>query len=190
MRRGCPAAVVPFGNIFTELLRHLQVYVNVALAIFEDVPMACIGLYYLPITYGIPVFQAVSLLSSGLLLGLKISFVSALPYWWAKVKKWRRFCPPQADAPEPGMELDPRDTGPELSKTEFTELLGQLGASAGALACKRVAGIKNLAEFQLELRTFQHRVATLTDEMEAAASAAPMAMLLPNPDDDDCDLSL
>jgi hypothetical protein len=87
------------------------------------------------------------------------------------------------------MELDPRDAGPELSKTEFTELLGQLGASAGALACKRVAGIKNLAEFQLELRTFQHRVATLIDEMEAVASAAPMAMVLPNPDDDDCDLS-
>ena len=189
MRPGYPAAVAPCRDTRTEPLRHLQVYVNIALAIFEDVPMACIGLYYLPITYGIPVFQAVSLLTSGLLLGLKISSVSTLPYWWGKVKKWRRFCPPQADAREPGMELDPRDAGPELSKTEFTELLGQLGASAGALACKRVAGIKNLAEFQLELRTFQHRVATLTDEMEAAASAAPMAMVLPNPEDDDCDLS-
>ena len=152
--------------------------------------MACIGLYYLPITYGIPVFQAASLMTSGLLLGIKISSVSTLPYWWGKVKKWRRFCPPQTDAREHGTELDHRDAGPELSKAEFTELLGQLGASAGALACKRVVGIENLAEFQHELRTFQHRVATLTDEMAAAASAAPMAMVLPNEDDDGYDLSL
>ena len=120
-------------------------------------------------------------------MGMKIASVSTLPYWWGKVRKWRRFCPPQTDARELGAELDPRDTGPELSKTEFTELLDQLGASAGALACKRVAGINNLAELQLELRTFQHRVATLIDEMTAAASVAPMsirmAVVLPNADD-------
>jgi hypothetical protein len=163
----------------------LQVYVSVALAFFEDVPMACIGLYYLTITYGIPVFQAVSLLTSGLLLGMKIASASTLPYWWGKVRKWRRFCPPQTDAHELGTELDPQDAGRELSKAEFTELLGQLAASAGALACKRVAGVKNLAELQLELRTFQHRIAVLTDEMTAAASAAPMAAVLPNLDDAD-----
>jgi hypothetical protein len=166
-------------------LRHSQVYVNIALAIFEDVPMACIGLYYLPVTYGIPVFQAVSLLTSGLLLGMKIASASTLPYRWGKVRKWRRFCPPQTDAHELGAELGPRDAGRELSKTEFTEQLGQLGASAGALACKRVVGITNLAEFQLELRKFQHRVAMLTDEMTDAAPAAPMATVLPNLDDAD-----
>jgi len=51
--------------------------------------MGAIGMYFLISKYSIPTFQIVSLFSSALLLGMKVSALSTLPYWWAKLKKWR-----------------------------------------------------------------------------------------------------
>ena len=66
-----------------------QVYIGIALACCEDLPMGFIGLYFLSTTYSIPPFIIVSLFTSALLLGMKIAAVTTLPYWFGKLKKWK-----------------------------------------------------------------------------------------------------
>jgi hypothetical protein len=77
-------------------LRAMQLYIGVALALFECAPMGAIGMYFLISKYSIPTFQIVSLFSSALLLGMKISALTTLPYWWNKLKKWRAAVHPVA----------------------------------------------------------------------------------------------
>jgi hypothetical protein len=77
-------------------LRAMQLYIGVALALFECAPMGAIGMYFLISKYSIPTFQIVSLFSSALLLGMKLSALTTLPYWWNKLKKWRAAVHPVA----------------------------------------------------------------------------------------------
>jgi hypothetical protein len=75
-----------------------QVYIGTALACCEDLPMGGIGLYFLSTNYAIPPFIIISLFTSALLLGMKITGVTTLPYWFGvttlpywfgKMTKWK-----------------------------------------------------------------------------------------------------
>ena len=77
------------GKIEDAERQCVQVYIGIALACFEDLPMGGIGLYYLSTNYAIPPFIIVSLFTSALLLGMKISGVTNLLYWFGKLKKWK-----------------------------------------------------------------------------------------------------
>ena len=77
------------GKIEDAERQCVQVYIGVALACCEDLPMGGIGLYFLSTNYAIPPFIIVSLFTSALLLGMKIAAVTTLPYWFGKLKKWK-----------------------------------------------------------------------------------------------------
>ncbi len=77
------------GKIDDAERQCVQVYIGIALACCEDLPMGGIGLYFLSTNYAIPPFIIVSLFTSALLLGVKIAGVTSLPYWFGKLKKWR-----------------------------------------------------------------------------------------------------
>ncbi len=82
-------ALVLDGKIEDAERQCVQVYIGIALACCEDLPMGGIGLYFLSTNYAIPPFIIVSLFTSALLLGMKISKVTTLPYWFGKLKKWQ-----------------------------------------------------------------------------------------------------
>jgi hypothetical protein len=77
------------GKIEDAERQCMQVYIGIALACCEDLPMGGIGLYFLSTQYAIPPFIIVSLFTSALLLGVKIAGVTTLRYWFGKLKKWR-----------------------------------------------------------------------------------------------------
>ncbi len=82
-----------------------QTYIGVALAVFECLPMGCIGMYWFIEKYSIPWTQVISLFTSALALGTKLLSVSTLPYWWAKLKKWRANTRPVGERAALGTEL-------------------------------------------------------------------------------------
>ena len=82
-----------------------QTYIGVALAVFECLPMGCIGMYWFIEKYSIPWTQVISLFTSALALGMKLSSVSTLPYWWAKLNKWRADTRPVGERAALGTEL-------------------------------------------------------------------------------------
>ncbi len=82
-----------------------QTYIGIALGVFECLPMGCIGMYWFIEQYSIPWTQVVSLFTSALALGMKISSVSTLPYWWTKRKKWRANTRPVRERGVLGTEL-------------------------------------------------------------------------------------
>ncbi len=82
-----------------------QTYIGVALAAFECLPMGCIGMYWFIEQYSIPWTQVISLFTSALALGMKVSSVSTLPYWWAKLNKWRANTRPVGERAALGTEL-------------------------------------------------------------------------------------
>jgi hypothetical protein len=84
-----------------------QLYIGIALACCEDLPMGFIGLYFLSATYSIPPFIIVSLFTSALLLGMKIAGVTTLPYWFGKLKKWKANRPAGASRNIPPQDCTP-----------------------------------------------------------------------------------
>ncbi len=80
-----------------------QTYIGIALAIFEQVPMAGIGIFFL--SHSVPWFQLVSIFTSGVMLGIKMAATTTLPYWWAKLKKWQANARPVRESAELGTEL-------------------------------------------------------------------------------------
>ena len=77
------------GKIEDAKRQCVQVYIGIALACCEDLPMGGIGIYFLSTKFAIPPFIIVSLFTSGLLLGTKFAAVSTLPYWFGKLNKWK-----------------------------------------------------------------------------------------------------
>ena len=77
------------GKIDDAERQCVQVYIGIALACCEDLPMGGIGLYFLSTNYAIPPFIIVSLFTSALLLGMKIARITTLPYWFGKLEKWK-----------------------------------------------------------------------------------------------------
>jgi hypothetical protein len=80
-----------------------QTYIGIALAIFEQAPMAGIGIFFL--SHTVPWFQLVSIFTSGVMLGIKVAATATLPYWWAKVKKWQASARPVRKRALLGTEL-------------------------------------------------------------------------------------
>ncbi len=56
-----------------------QTYIGIALATFEQAPMAGIGIFFL--SHSVPWFQLVSIFTSGVMLGIKMAATTTLPYW-------------------------------------------------------------------------------------------------------------
>ncbi len=77
------------GKIEDAERQCVQVYIGIALACCEDLPMGAIGLYFLSTNYAIPPFIIVSLFTSALLLGMKIAAVTTLPNVFGKLTKWK-----------------------------------------------------------------------------------------------------
>ena len=69
---------VPYMASHAYRASSTQIYIGFALALFEDVPMGIIGLHFLAVKYQIPLFQAISVVVSWLLLGMKISGIKTL----------------------------------------------------------------------------------------------------------------
>ena len=84
-----------------------QTYIGIALALFEQVPMGAIGIFFLSQRYAAPWFPIASVFSSGVMLGTKAAAVTTLPYWWAKVKKWQASARPLGERAALGTELAP-----------------------------------------------------------------------------------
>ena len=62
-------------------------------------------MYWFIEKYSIPWTQVISLFTSALALGMKLSSVSTLPYWWAKLKKWSANTRPVGERAALGTEL-------------------------------------------------------------------------------------
>ena len=95
-----------------------QLYIGIALACCEDLPMGFIGLYFLSTTYSIPPFIIVSLFTSALLLGMKIAAVTTLPYWFGKLTKWKANRPAGASR-----NIPPQDRTPTRPAWPIRQLL-------------------------------------------------------------------
>ena len=82
-----------------------QTYIGIALAIFEQVPMGGIGIFFLSQRYNAPWFPIASVFSSGVMLGMKVAATTTLPYWWSKLQKWQASARPVRERAALGTEL-------------------------------------------------------------------------------------
>lgn len=156
-------------------LASTQIYIEIGLALFEDVPMGIIGLHFLAVKYKIPLFQAISLIVSWLLLGTKISAIKTLPMRWAKLSKWRKFAQPEVTegmSTRHGMELPDVvfSESTELSDSEVVDELSKLRTHI-ELASRRFARSKGADSIREELNKMHRRLAVLADSAELASSA-------------------
>ncbi len=118
-----------------------QTYIGVALALFEEVPMGGIGIFFLSQRYNAPWFPIASIFSSGVMLGIKVAATTTLPYWWAKLKKWQASARPVRECAALGTEL-------VIASVESGDAPNGAGEQASSL-------LHSLHE----LRTFTRRVA-------------------------------
>ena len=92
--------------------------------------------------------QVISLFTSGVMLGLKLAHVTALPAMWGKLSKWRSRAQPLCEAADPeGTELlqAPADTNDaRLTAEEYAMTLLKIEADILALAAK--TGPRHTAE--------------------------------------------
>ncbi len=71
----------------TELLKLAS---DLMLAVLEDIPLGILGLLYLIYQYNVPVLLAVSLLSSGTMLGFKAGQIPLISVHWQKRTKYKK----------------------------------------------------------------------------------------------------
>jgi hypothetical protein len=119
-----------------------------------------------------------TLFISGVMLGLKLAQVTALPAMWGKLSKWRSRAQPLCEAADPeGTELlqAPADTtDARFTAEEYVTSLLKIEADILALAAK--AGPRRTAE-KMQLHKLAHKIAML-----AANAKASSAKPDPNPD--------
>ena len=171
---------VPYMASHANRSSSTQIYIGFALALFEDVPMGIIGLHFLAVKYQIPLFQAISVVVSWLLLGMKISGIKTLPTRWAKLQKWRKFAPESARAESAatmlGTELGAAVFSENVKSAELTDVevfdeLSELGARI-ELASRRLAGAKGVESINEELKKMRHRLTILADSAVVADPAS------------------
>ena len=106
--------------------------------------------------------QVISLFTSGVMLGLKLAQVTALPAMWGKLSKWRSRAQPLCEAADAeGTELHeaPADTtDAPVTAEEYAAMLHQIEAAILALAGK--AGPQVAAD-RMHLRKLAHKLAML-----------------------------
>ena len=105
--------------------------------------------------------QVISLFTSGVMLGLKLAQVTALPAMWGKLSKWRSRAQPLCEAADPeGTELHPTPadtTDACVTAEEYVTTLHKIEADILLLAKKtRVTADK------LQLHKLAHKVAMLS----------------------------
>jgi hypothetical protein len=112
--------------------------------------------------------QAMSLAMSGLMLGLKLSLIVALPALWNKLNKWRAIARPLREAADLGTELHV-SVQPELTKTEYMQGFEKLQQDLAAWAAKAVpADLKDGANMQAELEKSAQMFAALIHKANAS----------------------
>ena len=160
-----------------------QTYIGVALAVFEQVPMGSIGVYFLSQRYEVPPFQIVSLFSSGLMLGIKLAAVTRLPYWWAKLKKWQASALPVRERAALGTELAP-SVGNKPNGDDGLTALGdglhelqahilRVARSAELQSTPAKAKTEALAKFVAGLMKMEHKISHYMDMLSAQEEPEP-----------------
>ena len=97
-----------------------------------------------------PTVQAISLVVSGIMLGLKFGGILTLPALWSKMGKWRATAQPLRAAADLGIELRPASGQPDLTKEEYMEGFEKLQQSLAEWAAKVIpAGLKLGAKMQV-----------------------------------------
>ena len=99
-----------------------------------------------------PTMQAISLVVSGIMLGLKFGGILTLPALWSKMGKWHTTARPLRAAADLGIELRPASGQPDLTKAEYMEGFEKLQQSLAEWAAKAVpAGLENGFKMQAQL---------------------------------------
>ena len=106
--------------------------------------------------------QVISLFTSGVMLGLKLAQVTALPAMWGRLSKWRSMAQPLCEAADAeGTELHEAladTTDAPITAEEYVAMLHQVEAAILALACR--AG-PHVAADKWHLRKLAHKFAML-----------------------------
>ncbi len=158
-----------------------QTYIGIALALFEQVPMGGIGIFFLSQRYAAPWFPIASVFSSGVMLGMKVASITTLPYWWAKLKKWQASATPVVKDAALGTELAATAVGsgdaPNGEDGVATLALGlqelrshtlRVAHSAEALALPAKAQADALTKVVAELAKMDHKLALYYDHLLSA----------------------
>ena len=130
--------------------------------------------------------QVISLFTSGVMLGLKLAQVTALPAMWGRLSKWRSRAQPLCEAADAeGTELHEAladTTDAPITAEEYAAMLHQIEAAILALAGR--AGPQVAAD-RMHLRKLAHKLAMLAAnaKLPSAKPGAPPAgpQVLPSP---------
>jgi hypothetical protein len=159
-----------------------QTYIGIALALFEQVPMGGIGIFFLSQRYAAPWFPIASVFSSGVMLGMKVASVTTLPYWWTKLKKWQASATPVGKgAAALGKELAATSVGSGnapngedgvaalvLGLQELRSHTLRVAHSAEVLALPAEAQADALTKVVAELAKMDHKLAQYCDRLLSA----------------------
>ncbi len=129
--------------------------------------------------------QAISLVVSGIMLGLKFGGILTLPALWSKMGKWRTTARPLRAAADLGIELRPASGQPDLNKEEYMEGFEKLQHSLAEWAAKAVpAGLENGVKMQTQLEKAAQKFSVLihqANEPDGQPDAPPPAVVPPPP---------
>jgi hypothetical protein len=128
-----------------------------------------------------PILQAISLVVSGIMLGLKFGGILALPARFPKMTKWRATAQPLRAAADLGIELRPASGQPDLTKEEYMEGFEKMQQRLAEWAAKAVpAGLENGSKFQSELEKAAQKFSVLiqqANEPDGQPDAPPPAVI-------------
>ena len=109
--------------------------------------------------------QAISLVVSGIMLGLKFGGILTLPALFPKMGKWRATARPLRAAADLGIELRPASGQPDLTKEEYLEGFEKLQHGLAEWAAKAVpAGLENGFKMQAQLEKAAQKFSVLIQE--------------------------
>ena len=129
--------------------------------------------------------QAISLVVSGIMLGLKFGGILTLPALWSKMGKWRTTARPLRAAADLGIELRPASGQPDLTKEEYMEGFEKLQHGLAEWAAKAVpAGVENGFKMQAQLEKAAQKFSVLIQqsiEPDGKPDASPPSVDPPLP---------
>ena len=118
--------------------------------------------------------QAISLVVSGIMLGLKFGGILTLPALWSKMGKWRTTARPLRAAADLGIELRPASGQPDLTKEEYMEGFENLQHGLAEWAAKAVpAGLEHGFKMQAQLEKAAQKFSVLIHTIDAVQVVPP-----------------
>jgi hypothetical protein len=113
--------------------------------------------------------QAISLITSGLMLGIKVAKITALPAVWKKLSKRRAVAQPLREAADLGTQLRHEPARPDFTREEYITGVEKLHEALASWAVKPVpAGLKKTGtKIQAELEKTSQVLAVLIGEVNA-----------------------